>query len=215
VVVSIELLADHPEHVETLARWHCEEDGRAGDPEWLAFWRGHLRCECGRERIPLAFVALDGNDLVGHVSLVERNMSTHRELSPWLAGTLVHPSRRGSGLGTELVRHAVERAAELGIRRLYLYTERARPFYEKLGWGRLWDEVYEGECVAVMAIELTSGITLRPPDEVVEGEIRHGSASSCTRRRCARTDGAIADAEIGTASGTAVSHLDEAAERVR
>jgi GNAT superfamily N-acetyltransferase len=152
VALTIELLADHPEHVETLARWHCDEDGRLGDRKWLDFWRRQLRRECGRERIPIAFVALDGDAPVGHVSLVEHNMDSHRELSPWLAGTLVHPSHRGKSVGTELVRHAVERAAELGVGRLYLYTERARPLYERLGWAHLCDETYEGERVAVMAL---------------------------------------------------------------
>jgi predicted N-acetyltransferase YhbS len=152
VPVTIELLADHPEHVETLVRWHCEEDGRAGDDEWIEFWRRQLERECGRKRIPIAFVALEGNAPVGHVALVEHNMDSHRELSPWLAGTLVHPSHRRKGVGRKLVRHVVERAAEFGVRTLYLYTETARPFYEKLGWSHLWDETYEGERVAVMAL---------------------------------------------------------------
>jgi GNAT superfamily N-acetyltransferase len=80
-------------------------------------------------------------------------MSTHPELSPWLAGTLVHPERRGEGIATALVRHAVSRAAELGVTTLYLYSERARGLYERLGWRHLWDEEYEGESVAVLAIE--------------------------------------------------------------
>jgi GNAT superfamily N-acetyltransferase len=154
MTLRIELLADHPQHVETLARWHCEEDGRVGDGEWLEFWRDHLRRESGRDRIPVAFVALDGGLPVGHVSLVEHNMSSHPELSPWLAGTLVHPSRRGAGVGAALVERAVGRAAELGIPRLYLYTERARALYERLGWAPLWDEVYECEPVTVMTLDL-------------------------------------------------------------
>jgi GNAT superfamily N-acetyltransferase len=128
--LSIELLADHPQHVETLARWHCEEDGRGDDGAWLDFWRRQLRAECGRDRIPIAFVAL----------------------SPWLAGTLVHPGRRGEGIGTALVEHAVSRAAELGVTTLYLYSERARGLYERLGWSHLRDEFYEGEPVAVLSI---------------------------------------------------------------
>ena len=152
--VRIELLADHPEHVETLARRHCEEDARSGDDERLGFWRGQLRRECGRDRIPISFVALDGNAPVGHVSLVEHNMSSHPELTPWLAGTLVHPSCRGRGVGTQLVRQAVERAGELGVRRLYLYTESARPFYERLGWRHLRDEPYEDAQVAVLTLML-------------------------------------------------------------
>jgi GNAT superfamily N-acetyltransferase len=129
--VRIALLADHPEHVEALACWHCEHDGRRDDADWFVFWRNALRRESGRDRIPIAFVALDGDAIVGGVSLVEANMTTHPELSPWLAGTLVHQSRRGEGVGAQLVAHATARAATLGVRRLYLYTERARGFYEK------------------------------------------------------------------------------------
>ena len=152
--MRIELLADHPEHVETLARWHCEEDGRADDPQWLDFWRRQLQSECGRECIPIAFVALDDGDAVGGITLVESNMSSQPDLSPWLAGTFVHPSRRGEGIGVALVEHAVARAREFGVARLYLYTERARGLYEKLGFRHLWDEVYEGEPVAVMELDL-------------------------------------------------------------
>ena len=161
--LSIELLADHPEHVETLARWHCEEDGHADDGAWLAFWLRQLHAECGRDRIPIAFVALDGEEPVGHVSLVEHNMTSHPELSPWLAGTLVHPARRGEGVGTALVEHAVSRAAELGVATLYLYSERARGLYERLGWRHLWDEVYEGEPVAVLSIKASSASRRRSP----------------------------------------------------
>ena len=152
--MRIELLADYPEHVETLARWHCEEDGRADDVAWLEFWRRQLRSESGRDRIPIAFVAFDGDAPVGGIALVEHNMDSHRELSPWLAGTYVHPSRRGEGIGAALVEHAVACAEQLGVGRLYLYSERARGLYERLGWTHLFDEVYEGEPVAVMAIDL-------------------------------------------------------------
>ena len=154
--MKIALLADYPQHVETLARWHCEEDGRAEDPAWLDFWRRQLRAESGRERIPLAFVALDDDAPVGGVSLVEHNMLSHPELAPWLAGTFVHASRRGEGIGAELVRHATARARELGVRRLYLYSENARGFYERLGWKHLWDESYEGEDVSLFALDLAT-----------------------------------------------------------
>jgi GNAT superfamily N-acetyltransferase len=150
----IELLADHPEHVEPLARWHSEEEPRPDDPGWLDFWRRQLSSESRRDEIPIAFVAIDGGQPVGGVSLVHANMRSHRELSPWLAGTLVHRSRRGEGIGSALVEHAVERARGLGVPRLYLYTERARGLYERAGFHHLWDEVYEGNPVAVMAIDL-------------------------------------------------------------
>jgi len=105
-------------------------------------------------------VAIDGDEPVGGIALVRSNMDSHRDLSPWLAGTLVHPTRRGEGIGSALVKHAVHRARELRVGRLYLYTERARgPLREgRLPPGR--DEVYEGEPVTVTAVDLLPPSTL-------------------------------------------------------
>jgi GNAT superfamily N-acetyltransferase len=50
----------------------------------------------------------------------------------------VHPDHRGSGVGGELVRHAIERARGLGCYRVQLTSNAARPdahrFYERLGF---------------------------------------------------------------------------------
>jgi GNAT superfamily N-acetyltransferase len=152
--VRIDLLADHPQCIDAIARWHCEEEGTAADAECLGFWRGQLRNESGRHHIPIAFVAFVGDQPVGAVALVERNMNSHPDLSPWLAGTFVHRSHRGRGIGSTLVAHAVEVASNIGVRRLYAYTEAARSLYEKRGFRPLWTEDYEGERVHVLAIEL-------------------------------------------------------------
>ena len=77
-------------------------------------------------------------------------METHPELSPWLSGVYVSLAWRGRGVGTALVRAATQRAASLGVRRLYLYTERAPQFYERLSWRELSRELYHGLPVIVM-----------------------------------------------------------------
>jgi GNAT superfamily N-acetyltransferase len=50
----------------------------------------------------------------------------------------VHPDHRSSGVGSELVRHAIERARGLGCYRVQLTSDTARPdahrFYERLGF---------------------------------------------------------------------------------
>ncbi len=152
--IRIELLADHLDAIETLARWHCEEDGRGGDHACLAFWREALLQEAQRDGVPTAFVALEGVHAVGAVSLVEHNMDTRRDIAPWVAGTFVRSSRRGEGIGTLLMRHVARHAATLGLARLYLFTEHARPFYEHLGWRHLEDDDYEGARVSIMTLDL-------------------------------------------------------------
>ncbi len=154
--MRIESLADHPELLDVVARWHWEEWGHADRGGSLERWRDALRAQAGGDGIPTTFVAFDRDRPVGSVTLTEHDMPGHLgygDFRPWIAGTYVEPSARGSGVGTALLRHAVERAAEWDVDRLYLYTESARGFYERLGWTTLDETEYEGGRVAVMTIE--------------------------------------------------------------
>ncbi|HKG25703.1 MAG TPA: GNAT family N-acetyltransferase [Thermomicrobiales bacterium] len=149
----IETIADHLDLIETIARWHWDEWGHADPGGSPASWTAGLRERARRGAIPTTYVALDGDDLLGSVTLVEHDMATHPEWSPWLAGTYVTPAQRGQGVARGLVQHAVREAASMGVRRLYLYTESARGLYVRLGWSPLAEEEYEGQLVTVMAIE--------------------------------------------------------------
>jgi len=154
----IELLADHPGLVDTIARWHWEEWGHADPGGSLAGWTSNLRREAGRDSIPMAFVALDdGGSPVGSVCLVEHDMPDRADLAhlrPWVGGTFVVACRRGEGLGRMLMLHVQAAAAEIGAARLYLHTSTARSSYERLGWTRVRDDVYEGERIAIMTRRL-------------------------------------------------------------
>jgi GNAT superfamily N-acetyltransferase len=120
----------------------------------LALWTDSLRRFANRKGIPTTYVALDGDELLGSVTLNERDTSTHRDLSPWLSGLYVKPAARGRGVASGLARHAVRRAAKMGVPRLYLYTHSARGLYEKLGWRAIAEDHYEGGPVTIMAIDI-------------------------------------------------------------
>jgi GNAT superfamily N-acetyltransferase len=151
--VRIDNIADHPDLVETVARWQWSEWGR--DPaDSLAARIASIGAETDPDRIPTTFVALDGDDPLGSASLVADDMSTHPELTPWLASVYVTPAARGGGVASALVRRVMRQAAAMGITRLYLYTESAQGLYEKLGWQVIATEHFEGSPVAIMAIDL-------------------------------------------------------------
>jgi predicted N-acetyltransferase YhbS len=152
--VRIDELADHPDLVEMLAGWHWAAWGQPGA---LPHWIETLRARAYRDRIPTTFVAMAGDEPIGSVSIVERDMSTHPDLGPWLAAVYVAPAFRGRAVGSQLVRRAVRRAAELGAERVYLYTDNARVFYERLGWSTVAEEEYEGHRVVVMAVNCGAG----------------------------------------------------------
>lgn len=151
--IRIESITDHLDLVETIARWHWEEWGESDPSGSLELWTEGLRGRANRDRIPTTYVALEGDELLGSVTLVEHDMSTRRDLSPWLAGVYVAPPHRGRGVASTLVRHAVRRAAGMGVGRLYLYTRSAQGLYEQLGWRPIGEELYEGRPVTIMEID--------------------------------------------------------------
>lgn len=153
-MIQIESLADHLELVERIACWHFTEWGHSDPSATLAGWTEGLRQRTKRDQIPTTYVAFEGNEPLGSVRLVEHDMRTHPDLSPWLVGVYVIPERHHQGIGSLLVRHAVQQVTHMGVKRLYLYTHAARAFYEKLGWRFLEEDVYEGQAVAIMAIDI-------------------------------------------------------------
>jgi GNAT superfamily N-acetyltransferase len=135
--VRIDYLAEHPQHVPLLARWHHDEWGPV-----LAGWsremaQAELALHTRGRAIPTTVVALEGDELLGSCSLLENDDERIRAWSPWLASLYVRPPARGSGVGRALVRRIEAEAAALGVAVLYLYTSEAMgviDFYQRLGW---------------------------------------------------------------------------------
>lgn len=51
-----------------------------------------------------------------------------------LRSVVVVPERRGTGGGSDLVSQVIASASEIGVQRLWLLTETAAPFFERLGF---------------------------------------------------------------------------------
>lgn len=150
--IVIESLGRHAHLVEMIARWHWNEWRGEGDP--LQPWIEAHAKEGRLEGIPQAWIAFDDGEPIGSVSLIEHNMDTRLDLTPWLASLFVLPKHRERGVGSSLTAYCVEQARDLGFETLYLYTEVAQDFYAKRGWSLVSEEAYEGEAVAVMCQEL-------------------------------------------------------------
>lgn len=156
--MEIASIADHLDVVPVIAAWHFAEWGHLDPSGTLASWTEGLGQRTRREQIPTTYVALEGDKLLGSVTLVEQDMLTRPDLSPWVAGVYVAAAHRHRGIGSALVRHTVRQAAQMGVERLYLYTHPAREFYLKLGWQLLEEAVYERRPVAIMMIETAKAL---------------------------------------------------------
>jgi predicted N-acetyltransferase YhbS len=153
--VIIELLADHPEYVETVALWHHGEWAYLRPGDTLEKRLVRLRADCGRQDIPITYVATESGEVLGSAMLIAHDMDSHMEWTPWLAGVFVAQQKRATGIGAALVRHVMRAAADLGISVLYLYTPKAEPFYTRLGWTVIERTFYRGTNVTVMSFAIS------------------------------------------------------------
>ncbi len=106
--------------------------------------------------VPFIVVAIKNNQLIGSAALVNEDMKTRKDLSPWLASVFVKPEFRQAGIGTSLVRNIEGEATSRGIRKLFLFTEHACDLYSKLGWYDLEECEYQGVNVAIMFKEFAT-----------------------------------------------------------
>ena len=149
--MQIELLADRPEFIPTLADWHFHEWAylRPGDSVDNRIRILHERS--GRRELPITFVASLGSELLGSAMLIHREMDTRPAYTPWLAGVFVAPAQRRRGIGRALTEHVICEAAALGFSTIYLFTPTAEHFFSRLGWSIVERTRYRDTDVTIMS----------------------------------------------------------------
>lgn len=152
--MDIYSLNDKPEHLVQLARWHQAEWGHLDPARSLEERVEFMRSQLGDEAIPITFLAEQDDQIMGSASLVDADMDTHPELTPWLASVYVAPRYRNKGIATALVNRVMDHARECKVSRLYLFTPDRERLYARLGWKLFTREHYRGIPVSLMTFDL-------------------------------------------------------------
>ena len=153
VPIRIENLAAHPEFAPVLAAWVYEEWGHLLPERTQEMLVAAFQQRTTPHVIPESFVAMAGDRPIGMASLIEDDMKTRPDLSPWLAAVYVLPEFRKRGVGSSLVRAVMAEAMALGVERLHLFTPDQEAFYRRLGWRTLERTNYRDEEVVIMVYE--------------------------------------------------------------
>ena len=148
---SIVNLKEQPQHIDTLAQWHHKEWSHFNSQENIAQRIKRMQPYFNDNFVPTTFLAIDG-ELLGSAAIVDNDMETRPELSPWLASVYVAAQHRNNGVGSKLVNHIVEQAKLNDINKLYLMTPDKKDFYQALGWKQIDEERYHGFNVTIMEI---------------------------------------------------------------
>lgn len=132
--MDIDYLSRHPQYTETVAHLiysaFVVNTPRTAKLDKIT---DNLR-KAGETESPITFVAIENGQCVGTVSIFSNDLKTQSALSPWLAAVIVCPEFRNQGIASSLIKHACSVAKSLGFGVIYLRTEHAAQYYERLGW---------------------------------------------------------------------------------
>lgn len=124
-----------PQYAEQVTDWIWQAFGTSDSRDFFA----SIVATSQREgQLPLTFVAVEGEKLVGTVGLWRCDLISRQDLYPWLAALYIDENQRGRGLGAKLQQHVIEHARALGYPQLYLYSA-CKDYYERFGWEYIGD----------------------------------------------------------------------------
>ncbi|NUL38251.1 GNAT family N-acetyltransferase [Kosakonia sacchari] len=128
-------LYDAPHFAEQVVDWLWREFGDSLPRDFFASIIAHSQRP---GQLPLTYVMVDDDALLGTVGLWRCDLISRQDLFPWLAALYVKESARGQGLAGQLQRHVIEQAKTMGFQELHLYSA-CRDFYERFGWRYIGD----------------------------------------------------------------------------
>jgi N-acetylglutamate synthase-like GNAT family acetyltransferase len=147
-------LIERPEHLLTLAQWHHHQWSFINPGLTLEDRIGRMRDHLEPQPVPTTLVLEADGHLIGSAALIESDMDTHPEWTPWLASVYVAPPYRQLGFGSRLIEAIVDFANQQGLQNLYLFTPDKMNYYQKRGWSICQEEIYRKVPVTVMTIDL-------------------------------------------------------------
>jgi GNAT superfamily N-acetyltransferase len=149
--LQVSLLAECPDLIPEIAAWLYDEWGHTTYPDGSPrLVEAALIERCQRRRLPMALVGFFQGDPICTASLKIREMETHPHLEHWLGTVYTIPQCRRQGFGAQIVKAAVNHAADLGLAQLHLYTRHSETFYTDLGWETIEHLLYKGRPAVIM-----------------------------------------------------------------
>jgi N-acetylglutamate synthase-like GNAT family acetyltransferase len=148
----IEYLKNKPEYIEEIAHHMFSEWGHLRKNINVNRFLNALNSRLNDDKIPFTLIAISkSKELIGFASIVENDMDINRELKPWISGVYIKSEFRNKGMGQILVDKLEEKAKNLGLKKLYLFTFDKEKFYNKLGWNKIKNDFYLDLDVTLMS----------------------------------------------------------------
>lgn len=159
-IINIGPLKNNPLVIEQCIKIWVKEGGRDWWPEYtLEGLKKKFKAHLNTNSLPLTLVAYDDNHPVGICSLREDD-GLNNGFTPWLASLAVDSSYKRRGIGKKLIEGIINKAKELGFKKLYLFVidHALIPYYSRIGFKKLNTDTYNGSTVTVMEFTTTNKV---------------------------------------------------------
>ncbi|WP_163556866.1 GNAT family N-acetyltransferase [Klebsiella michiganensis] len=142
-----------PQHASCVTEWLWRAFGADALPR--AFFASIVEHSQTPGALPITFVAVEGERLLGTVGLWRCDLISRQDLYPWMAALYVAPESRGQGLAGKLQQHVIGYARAQGYTELFLYSA-CRDFYERFGWQYIGEGLdYPASAVSLYRYDLS------------------------------------------------------------
>ncbi|HBM3288002.1 GNAT family N-acetyltransferase [Klebsiella michiganensis] len=142
-----------PQHASCVTEWLWRAFGADALPR--AFFASIVEHSQTPGALPITFVAVEGERLLGTVGLWRCDLISRQDLYPWMAALYVTPEARGQGLAGKLQQHVIGYARAQGYTELFLYSA-CRDFYERFGWQYIGEGLdYPASAVSLYRYDLS------------------------------------------------------------
>lgn len=122
-------IREHPQMTDRAAKWFHEKWGVPLE----AYRESMAECLAGGRAVPQWYVAVDGDEIVGGMGVIENDFHPRRDLTPNVCAVYVEETHRCQGIAGALLELVCADMAGLGVDALYLLTDHTS-FYERYGW---------------------------------------------------------------------------------
>lgn len=152
--MKFEYLINHKKHIPVVSDWFHSEWSHLNPERSKENVVNIIHSHLNKAFLPIIFISIDNNELVGTVSLRKFEMENYEHLFPWLSSLYVPNNKRRRGIGRFLVSQCLKKAKELGEKKIYLFTEDHEDWYKKIGWKSIQQVIHRGYPANIMQFDL-------------------------------------------------------------
>jgi N-acetylglutamate synthase-like GNAT family acetyltransferase len=153
--ITISVLADD-EAARIVALWQYTEWGSGYEGMLFEHFLSDVKKAIGSHSIPLVFVAMIDNEVIGTASIIENDLPSRNDLNPWLASIFVRKDWRKKGIASALILEAIRHASHLTLGKLFLFTHDRQEFYSQFWFNQVDCTQFMGKKVSIMMRDLVA-----------------------------------------------------------